>query len=76
MDKGTQLLDLRGEVCSLTFVLTRLTLEQMGEGETLEILIDHEPAIVNLPRSIQMENCEVLEVRELSCSVWRLVLRR
>ncbi|HIH70080.1 sulfurtransferase TusA family protein [Methermicoccus shengliensis] len=76
MSEGTQLLDLRGEVCPLTFVLTRLALEQMEKGEVLEVLIDHEPALVDLPRSVQMEDGEVLEISELSRGVWRLVLRR
>lgn len=70
------MLDLRGEVCPLTFVLTRLALEQMEKGEVLEVLIDHEPALVDLPRSVQMEDGEVLEISELSRGVWRLVLRR
>lgn len=44
-------LDLRGEVCPYTFVRTKLALEEMPVGARLRVLVDHEPATRNIPRS-------------------------
>jgi TusA-related sulfurtransferase len=44
-------LDLSGEVCPYTFVRARLALEAMPLGTRLDILVDHEPATRNIPRS-------------------------
>ena len=44
-------LDLRGEVCPYTFVRTKLALEAMPLGATLRVLVDHQPATRNIPRS-------------------------
>jgi tRNA 2-thiouridine synthesizing protein A len=38
-------------VCPYTFVRTRLRLEDMPLGARLAILVDHEPAVRNIPRS-------------------------
>jgi len=46
-------LDLRGEVCPFTFVRTKLRLEELPSGARLRIVVDHEPASRNVPRSLR-----------------------
>ena len=46
-------LDLCGEVCPYTFVRTRLALEELPIGSRLRVLVDHEPASRNVPRSAE-----------------------
>lgn len=48
----TAALDLRGEVCPYTFVRARLALEALPLGAQLTIVVDHPPALRNLPRSL------------------------
>jgi TusA-related sulfurtransferase len=55
-------LDLRGEVCPYTFVRTKLALEAMPLGAGLRVLVDHEPATRNIPRSATEWGQEVLSV--------------
>ncbi len=55
-------LDLTGEVCPFTFVRAKLALEEMAAGERLEVLVDHEPATRNVPRSLRAEGQEVISV--------------
>jgi len=45
MSDKTKMLDLRGEKCPFTLIHTREPIEQIKEGEVLEILIDYVPAI-------------------------------
>ncbi|RMH38887.1 MAG: sulfurtransferase TusA family protein [Deltaproteobacteria bacterium] len=65
-------LDLRGEVCPYTFVRARLRLEQMAPGERLVVVVDHEPATRNVPRSAREWGQEVGDVREVEPGVWHI----
>jgi tRNA 2-thiouridine synthesizing protein A len=51
-----------GEVCPFTFVRTKLALEELPIGAVLRVIVDHEPAIRNLPRSAAEWGQEVLGV--------------
>jgi tRNA 2-thiouridine synthesizing protein A len=46
-------------VCPYTFVRTRLHLEELPLGARLAILVDHEPAARNIPRSAREWGQEV-----------------
>ncbi len=72
-------LDIRGKVCPMTFVYTKLTLEEMNEGEILEVLLDFPPAIDNIPDSCRRQDlAEVLEIKKIEKNkkVWLLFLRK
>ncbi len=73
---GERILDLRGEVCPYTFVKSKLALEEMAIGEVLEVLVDFPPSVKNVPKSMEMEGQEVLEVEELSPRTWRIRIRK
>ena len=69
-------LDIRGQVCPLTFVRAKLAIEKMGLGEVLEVVVDHEPASVNVPRSMASEGQAVLKVERTGPAEWRLLIRK
>lgn len=69
-------LDLRGEVCPYTFVRTRLKLEEMQLGDLLEVLLDHEAAAQNVPRSAREWGQEVESALRDDAGVWHLRLRK
>jgi tRNA 2-thiouridine synthesizing protein A len=66
----------RGEVCPFTFVRTKLALEALPIGGTLRVLVDHEPAVRNIPRSATEWGQEVLGIEAVSDGVWAIDLRR
>lgn len=70
----TPVLDLTGEVCPYTFVRTRLALEDLPLGARLDVLVDHEPARRNVPRSAAEWGQEVLAVEEVTPGRWRIAL--
>ncbi|MGE0402793.1 MAG: sulfurtransferase TusA family protein [Kofleriaceae bacterium] len=70
------MLDLAGEVCPFTFVRTKLAMEALPMGGTLRVIVDHEPAIRNIPRSAREWGQEVLGVGEHGAGRWRIDLRR
>lgn len=52
-------LDLRGVLCPLTWVRTRIALEQMGEGERIDVVLDPGEPLDSVPRSAAEEGHEV-----------------
>ncbi|HSK03983.1 MAG TPA: sulfurtransferase TusA family protein [Kofleriaceae bacterium] len=69
-------LDLCGEVCPFTFVRTKLALEALPFGGVLRVVIDHAPAVHNIPRSATEWGQEVLGVAALDERRWAIDLRR
>ena len=58
-------IDIRGKVCPMTFVYTKLALEDLDKGEVLEVLLDFPAALENIPKSCKRQKlAEVLEIRE------------
>jgi TusA-related sulfurtransferase len=55
----TEVLDLRGTRCPLNYVKTRLQLERMDVGQTLEVWLDHGEPEEQVPRSLRMDGQEV-----------------
>lgn len=58
-------LDLRGVLCPLNFVKTKLKLEEMKSGDILEVILDEGEAINNVPRSLKEEGHQVLKLRKI-----------
>ena len=71
---GDNELDLRGEVCPYTFVRTRLRLEDMELGAVLRVIVDHEPATRNIPRSAKEWGQHVESVAVVRSGVWAIEL--
>jgi TusA-related sulfurtransferase len=72
---GDTTLDLTGEVCPFTFVRTKLALEQMPVGATLQVIVDHAPASRNVPRSAAEWGQEVIAVTPIG-DRWRIDIRK
>ncbi len=70
------MIDLCGELCPFTFVRTKLALEQLPIGAELRVVVDHEPATRNIPRSATEWGQEVLGVTVLSPRTWAIDLRK
>lgn len=69
-------LDLRGDVCPITFAKTKIALEEMALGEILRVRLDYEPSSRNVPRSTAMYGDEVLAVHILAPGEWEVVIRK
>jgi len=63
--KNSTHLDIRGKVCPMTFVYTKLELEKLTTGMILEVHLDFPAALKNIPESCKRQNiAELLEIRE------------
>ena len=59
-----QSLDLRGVSCPLNYVKTKIKLEGLESGQTLELLLDDGEPILNVPRSAKEDGHKILEVKK------------
>ena len=58
--KPVTTLDLRGVMCPINYVKTKLKLEMMDEGELLEVWLDAGDPIKNVPQSLRNDGQKVL----------------
>lgn len=69
-------IDIRGEVCPYTYVKSKLALEGLEAGQVLEIILNHKPAVENVPRSMENEGHKVLTVEQISQTDFRIVVEK
>jgi TusA-related sulfurtransferase len=69
-------INLCGEICPFTFVRTKLALEELPMGAVLRVLVDHEPATRNIPRSATEWGQEVVGVIRVAPRIWAIDLRK
>lgn len=72
---ATRLLDLRGVVCPINFVKTKLALEELGYGQLLEIIIDDGEPVKNVPRSVKDEGHKIVKVENLG-GAFKLLIQK
>lgn len=74
-------LDITTDVCPMTFVRTKLLIERMKPGQTVEVRLQGSEPLINVPRSVRELGHEVvsLEAEDSSApeeSVHRLVIKK
>jgi tRNA 2-thiouridine synthesizing protein A len=72
-------IDIRGKMCPMTFVYTKLELENLNPGTVLEILLDFPPALKNIPESCKRQNLAEVIGKKLIDSTkkeWILTLKK
>jgi len=74
----TARIDITREVCPMTYVRTKLRLEELPGGALLEVRLRGQEPLRNIPRSAREEGHEVVSLQEEADGqgVWRLVLRK
>ncbi|MCI0468769.1 MAG: sulfurtransferase TusA family protein, partial [Nitrospirae bacterium] len=69
-------IDIKGFICPYTFVKSKLAIEGMEIGETLEILLDYEEASRSIPKSMEDHGQKVLKVEKINDTDWVLLIRK
>ena len=58
-------IDLRGKQCPMTFVYTKVALEEMVKNQILEVILDFKNAFTNVPKSVRKQNLgEIIKEKE------------
>lgn len=74
-EKPDQSMDLRGVLCPMNFVKTKLKLEEMETGEVLEVLLDDGEPIRSVPRSIKEEGHKIIQVENIG-KAYKLLIKK
>lgn len=74
--KIDEYLDLKGVACPYNFVKTKLKLEEMDTGQTLQIIIDEGEPYKNVPRSVLNEGHKILEEEKVEDKHYRIVIEK
>lgn len=74
--KIDKVLDIKGEVCPYTFVRSKLALEDMESGQILKVIVDHEPATRNVPRSMENEGNKVIDISKINDTDWQIIVKK
>ena len=48
----------------------------MNVGEVLEIILDHKPAVENVPKSMENEGQKVMKVEQTGEKEWHIIVRK
>jgi tRNA 2-thiouridine synthesizing protein A len=69
-------LDIKGEICPFTFVRSKLALEKINQGEILRIIVDYEPAIRNVPRSMEEQGHKVISINKINDTDYEIIVEK
>jgi tRNA 2-thiouridine synthesizing protein A len=69
-------IDLRGDVCPITFVKSKLAIEEIEVGQVLRVLIDYPGSVTNVPRSVANEGHKILGVHTLAERLWEILIEK
>ena len=66
-ESSIKTIDIRGKICPMTFVYTKINLEKMKSGELIDITLDFPPALKNIPNSCETQKlAKLISVQKLS----------
>lgn len=74
-DNSIRKKDLRGVLCPMNFVKTKIELATMQSGELLEILLDDGQPIDNVPGSVKLEGHTITEQIQID-NYWKVVIKK
>jgi len=57
-------IDLKGEVCPMPVLKTKMALEKMLPGQILEIIVDYPPSKENIERFVTSQGNEIIGIKE------------
>lgn len=69
-------LNIKGEICPFTFVKSKLALEKMEKGQILRVIVDYEPAIRNVPRSMEEQGHKVLSINKINDTDYEIIVEK
>lgn len=68
-------IDIRSDSCPITFVRTKLALEQLETGQVLEVLGRGSEPQYNVPNAVRDHGHEIIDLIELDKDEFRLLIR-
>lgn len=68
--------DVTDVVCPVTFVKTKVALEELDDGQILQVHINDGEPVQNVPRSIKEEGHEILKLQDNGDGTFELFIKK
>ncbi|MBO6301342.1 MAG: sulfurtransferase TusA family protein [Ruminiclostridium sp.] len=72
----TDTVDITDVNCPITFVKAKVALEELDDGNILEIRLNDGEPVQNVPRSLKEEGHKVLELAQNDDGTYRLIVQK
>ncbi|MDR1623123.1 MAG: sulfurtransferase TusA family protein [Synergistaceae bacterium] len=76
IDQIDQSVDITDVVCPVTFVKTKVALEELEPGQVLSIRMNDGEPVQNVPRSVKEEGHGILKLIDNGDGTWSLIVRK
>ncbi len=74
--KADDSIDITDVTCPITFVKTKVALEELDEGQILQVHLNSGEPAENVPRSIREEGHEILEFTDNGDGTFELFIKK
>ena len=73
---STEKVDITDVVCPVTFVKTKVALEELEDGQILQVHLNDGEPVQNVPRSVKDEGHQVLKLKDNKDGTYELYVRK
>ena len=68
--------DITDVVCPVTFVKTKVALEELEDGQILQVHLNDGEPVQNVPRSVKDEGHQILKLKDNEDGTYELYIRK
>jgi len=72
----SETVDITDVVCPVTFVKTKVALEELEDGQILQVHLNDGEPVQNVPRSVKDEGHQVLKLQDNEDGTYELYIRK
>ena len=77
MDKNIiKEIDLLDEICPMTFVKTKLAIEQINQGERIKVIFNSQEAKINVPKSLSEVNHKIIAIKNIDKEKFYIIIEK
>jgi tRNA 2-thiouridine synthesizing protein A len=77
MDKNIiKEIDLLDEICPMTFVKTKLAIEQINQGERIKVIFNSQEAKTNVPKSLSEVNHKIIAIKNINKEKFYIIIEK
>ena len=69
-------INLKGEVCPMTFVKTKLAIENLNSGERIKVIFNSSEAKINVPKSLKELNYKVITINDIDENNFYIIIEK
>lgn len=69
-------IDVKDEFCPYPYLLSKLALEEMDEGQILRILVNTASSIQSIPRSFENAGQKILRCQQINDTDWEILVKK